>query len=105
MGGKTSLLTNFACPRVYEDTLIVYYSDQRDSNYGQKLVHQETTDLYNWSDVIDDVTYPTYTDRPGMPIVTQLPNGSYFYVSPPPTVLPGEGDRPPALLIRLAPPG
>ncbi|KAF3006952.1 hypothetical protein E8E14_003046 [Neopestalotiopsis sp. 37M] len=65
---------------VYEDTLIVYYSDQRDPNYGQKLVHQETTDLVNWSDVIDDVTHSTYTDRPGMPIVTKLPNGQYFYV-------------------------
>jgi hypothetical protein len=61
--------------------LIVYYSDQRDPNYGQKLVHQETTDLVNWSDVIDDVTHSTYTDRPGMPIVTKLPNGQYFYVS------------------------
>lgn len=67
--------------RVHEDTLIVYYSDQRDPNYGQKLVHQETTDLVNWSDVIDDVTHSNYTDRPGMPVITKLPNGDYFYVS------------------------
>ncbi|KAI1851985.1 hypothetical protein JX265_008209 [Neoarthrinium moseri] len=64
----------------YDNTLIVYYSDQRDERYGQKLVHQTTTDLVNWSDVVDDVAYPTYTDRPGMPILTLLPNGSYFYV-------------------------
>ncbi|KAH6651714.1 BNR/Asp-box repeat protein [Truncatella angustata] len=64
---------------VYEDTLIVYYSDQRDANYGQKLVHQETTDLVNWSDVIDDVAHTPYTDRPGMPTVSKLPNGKFIY--------------------------
>lgn len=68
-------------PSVYKDTLIVYYSDQRDPNYGQKLVHQETKDLVHWSDVIDDVVHDTYTDRPGMPVVTKLPNGKYFLVS------------------------
>lgn len=64
---------------IYEGTLILYYSDQRDPNYGQKLVHQETTDLLTWSEVIDDVTSSVYTDRPGMPGVTQLPTGQYFY--------------------------
>ncbi|KAH8648389.1 glycoside hydrolase family 93 protein [Xylariales sp. PMI_506] len=64
---------------LYQDTLIVYYSDQRDPLYGQKLSHQESKDLRTWSDVITDVAYPTYTDRPGMPTVAQLPNGSYIY--------------------------
>ncbi|KAI0130566.1 BNR/Asp-box repeat protein [Xylariales sp. AK1849] len=65
----------------YQDTLIVYYSDQRDNEtYGQKLVHQETKDLVHWGDVIDDVTSPTYTDRPGMPVITKLPNGDYLIV-------------------------
>ncbi|KAE8361171.1 hypothetical protein BDV27DRAFT_31353 [Aspergillus caelatus] len=59
--------------------LICYYSDQRaNETYGQKLVHQTTTDLKNWGDVIDDVTYPTYTDRPGMPVVTKLPTGEFI---------------------------
>ncbi|KAG2417599.1 hypothetical protein HFD88_008818 [Aspergillus terreus] len=65
----------------YEGTLICYYSDQRaNTTHGQKLVHQTTRDLLNWGPVVDDVAYPTYTDRPGMPILTKLPNGNYFYV-------------------------
>ena len=53
--------------------LICYYSDQRDNTtHGQKLVHQTTTDGINWGPVVDDVAYPTYTDRPGMPIVAQI---------------------------------
>lgn len=63
----------------YKDTLIHYYSDQRDNaTYGQKMVHQTTKDLKTWGPVIDDVTYPRYTDRPGMPTVDLLPNGKYI---------------------------
>ncbi|KUN62043.1 ricin-type beta-trefoil lectin domain protein [Streptomyces canus] len=57
--------------------LIVYYSDQRDPNHAQKIVHQTTTDGITWSSVVDDVAMPTYTNRPGMPVVAQLPNGNY----------------------------
>ncbi|RAK82027.1 Oligoxyloglucan reducing end-specific cellobiohydrolase [Aspergillus fijiensis CBS 313.89] len=66
---------------VHKGKLICYYSDQRDNaTYGQKLVHQTTTDLKNWGPVVDDVAYPTYTDRPGMPILAQLPNKDYIYI-------------------------
>ncbi|MEU1268476.1 RICIN domain-containing protein [Streptomyces sp. NPDC005799] len=57
--------------------LVVYYSDQRDTNHGQKLVHQVSTDGVNWGPVVDDVAMPTYGDRPGMATVAQLPNGKY----------------------------
>jgi hypothetical protein len=57
--------------------LIVYYSDQRDPAYGQKVVHQVTTDLHTWGPVVDDVAMPTYSQRPGMPTVAKLPNGNY----------------------------
>ena len=63
---------------VYKNKLICYYSDQRDPKYGQKMVHQTTTDLKTWGPVVDDVKYPTYTDRPGMPTVALLPNGKYI---------------------------
>lgn len=64
---------------IHKKTLICYYSDQRDNaTHGQKMVHQTTTDLKNWGPVIDDVTYPKYTDRPGMPTVALLPNGKYI---------------------------
>ncbi|EAQ88275.1 hypothetical protein CHGG_04894 [Chaetomium globosum CBS 148.51] len=56
-------------------TLICFYSDQRqNTTYGQKMVHQTTTDLRTWGPVTDDVTSPIYTDRPGMPTVATLPN-------------------------------
>ncbi|KUI72497.1 hypothetical protein VM1G_08012 [Cytospora mali] len=63
---------------LYEDQLIVYYSDQRDTAHGQKLVHQTTADLITWADPVDDVSYDEYTDRPGMTTVTQLPTGDYI---------------------------
>lgn len=63
---------------VYQNQLIVYYSDQRDPKYGQKLVHQVTTDLKTYGPVVDDVAYPTYDWRPGMTTISLLPNGKYF---------------------------
>ncbi|MDX2681892.1 RICIN domain-containing protein [Streptomyces sp. NY05-11A] len=69
------------------DRLIVYYSDQRDTAHGQEIVHQVSTDLRTWGPVVDDVSMPTYADRPGMPVVTRLPNGnhvmSYEYCNAP----------------------
>jgi len=62
----------------YEGQIIVYYSDQRDPAHGQKLVHQISKDLITWEAPVDDVAYPTYTDRPGMTTVTHLPNGKYM---------------------------
>jgi hypothetical protein len=64
---------------VNKKTLICYYSDQRDNaTYGQKMVHQTSSDLKTWGPVVDDVKYPTYTDRPGMPTIAKLPNGKYI---------------------------
>ncbi|WP_330286532.1 RICIN domain-containing protein [Streptomyces sp. NBC_00576] len=57
--------------------LIVYYSDQRDTAHGQEIVHQVSTDLRIWGPVVDDVSKPNYADRPGMPVVTRLPNSNY----------------------------
>jgi hypothetical protein len=63
----------------YKNTLIHYYSDQRDNaTYGQKMVHQTSKDLKTWGPVITDVAEPKYTDRPGMPTVALLPNGKYI---------------------------
>ena len=63
---------------VYNNQLVCYYSDQRDSRYGQKIVHQVTSDLKNWGAVVDDVTAPVYSARPGMPIVSKMGNGQYI---------------------------
>ncbi|OTA52356.1 glycoside hydrolase family 93 protein [Hypoxylon sp. EC38] len=64
---------------LYKGKLLYYYSDQRDPKHGQKLVHQTSTDLLTWGPVVDDVAYPTYSQRPGMPTVALLPNGQYMY--------------------------
>ena len=58
--------------------MVVYYSDQRDPKHGQKLVHQVSSDLVNWGPVVNDVRYGNYTYRPGMPIISHLPNGKYI---------------------------
>lgn len=63
---------------MYEGQMIYYYSDQRDPAHGQKLVHQTSTDLLTWGEVVDDVAYDTYDWRPGMTTVSLLPNGSYI---------------------------
>lgn len=62
----------------YNGQIICYYSDQRDPKYGQKMVHQISSDLKNWGPVVDDVTSPVYDHRPGMPTVALLPNGQYI---------------------------
>ncbi|KAJ9626431.1 hypothetical protein H2203_004063 [Taxawa tesnikishii (nom. ined.)] len=48
------------------------------ATHGQKMVHQVSSDLKTWDSVVDDIVYPTYTDRPGMPTVALLPNGKYI---------------------------
>lgn len=63
---------------LHEGTLICYYSDQRDPAHAQKLVYETTTDLRTWSDPVDVVAQPTYTDRPGMATVAHSPrSGNY----------------------------
>jgi len=64
---------------LWKNQLICYYSDQRDPSFGQKLVHQITTDAHNWGEVVNDVTYPNATFRPGMAILSELPTGDWFY--------------------------
>ncbi|KAI2611637.1 glycoside hydrolase family 93 protein [Hypoxylon fragiforme] len=65
---------------LHNGKLIYYYSDQRDPAHGQKLVHQTSSDLLTWGPVVDDVAYPTYSQRPGMPTLALLPNGEYIYL-------------------------
>ncbi|PNS17519.1 hypothetical protein CAC42_8062 [Sphaceloma murrayae] len=57
---------------IYDGQLVCHYSDQRDPNHGQKLVHTTTTDLRNWSPIVDDVADPNYEGRPGMTVMTHI---------------------------------
>ncbi|KAG7288080.1 hypothetical protein NEMBOFW57_007602 [Staphylotrichum longicolle] len=73
------LYASTTAARPAREHLICYYSDQRDNaTHGQKMVHQTTADLRAWGPVVDDVAYPTYTERPGMPTVARLPSGKYI---------------------------
>ena len=63
---------------VANNKLICYYSDSRDANHSQKIGHQTSTDGVTWTAAVDDVALSPQTLRPGMPVVSQLPNGSYF---------------------------
>ncbi|KAJ7227692.1 BNR/Asp-box repeat protein [Mycena rebaudengoi] len=62
----------------FNHQLVIFYSDQRDPLHGQKMVHQVTSDLRNWGPVVNDVAYPTFAARPGMPTIAHLPNGRYI---------------------------
>ncbi len=74
---------SFPCPpppRYHDGQLICYYSDQRDTKYGQKLTHQTTTDLESWGAQVDDVRDDaSYAARPGMPVLAALPDGRYIF--------------------------
>lgn len=72
---------------MYQSQMVVYYSDQRDPLYGQKLVHQVSPDLLTWGPVVNDVAYSNSTFRPGMTTVSEMPFGQYimtyeFYGAP-----------------------
>ncbi|KAK2784590.1 hypothetical protein FQN53_008417 [Emmonsiellopsis sp. PD_33] len=77
-GGRPNT-TNGATPiwepylLVHDDSLIAFYSDQRDPDHGQKLSHQVSKDLTTWDDPVDDVAYDEYLARPGMTVVTYIP--------------------------------
>lgn len=63
---------------VYNNQLVTYYSDQRDTAHGQKLCHQVSSDGVNWGSVVNDVAYADYSKRPGMTTIAALPNGQYI---------------------------
>lgn len=61
---------------VANNKLYVFYSDERDPAYSQKLVHQSSADGIKWSSVVTDVAITG--QRPGMVTVAQMANGNYI---------------------------
>jgi hypothetical protein len=57
----------------YNNKLIVYFSDQRDSAHSQKLALTTTTDLKSWSTSTDVVSYSDANARPGMAVISYIP--------------------------------
>jgi hypothetical protein len=61
-----------------DGSLVVYWSDETDPCCSQKLTQMRTTDGVNWKDETDTVKSSAQADRPGMIVVSKLPNGKYF---------------------------
>ncbi|KAH7397387.1 hypothetical protein BKA66DRAFT_408260, partial [Pyrenochaeta sp. MPI-SDFR-AT-0127] len=66
---------------LHNKRLTVYYSDQRDGQHAQKIVHQSTADMWDdWGSVIDVAASDVLTDREGTASAVQLPNNKYIIV-------------------------
>jgi hypothetical protein len=63
---------------VYNNQLVCYYSDERDPKYNQKLVQTTSSDLLSWSAYQATVASSDSNARPGMAVVSKIPNGQYF---------------------------
>ncbi len=61
-----------------DGALVCFYSDETQAGYSQ-LIHQvRSYDGINWQDSYFTVASTIQADRPGMPVVTKLPSGTYF---------------------------
>lgn len=86
-GGKCRMETASAIWEgflVYENkSLYCFFSDERGmTEGGQKLVFSKTTDGITWQEHVDVCNFEKENGRfrPGMPVVTRLPDGRYFMI-------------------------
>nr|WP_144300537.1 sialidase family protein [Stackebrandtia nassauensis] len=61
-----------------DGALVCHYADETDPAHSQKLMHARSADGVTWTDHSPTVASTLASDRPGMPVVRQLPNGTYF---------------------------
>lgn len=61
-----------------DGALVMFWSDETDSRYSQKLSQIRTYDGATWQDEKDTVASTNPKDRPGMAVVTKVPSGKYF---------------------------
>ncbi|WP_225627438.1 sialidase family protein [Streptomyces werraensis] len=61
-----------------DGALVCHYSDETDPVHSQKIVATRTYDGVHWQGRHDTVASSWAPDRPGMPVVRRLPNGTYF---------------------------
>jgi hypothetical protein len=62
-----------------DGAIIMNYADETSSCCSQKLVHKRTYDGVNWVDFSNVITLTgDYNMRPGMPVVSNLPDGTRF---------------------------
>jgi len=73
-------------PFLYMDEygrVVAYYSDERfkDDNFNQLLAHRVSEDGgRTWGEVDFDVAIPDGQTRPGMSVVTRMPDGNFFMI-------------------------
>ncbi|HET6634414.1 MAG TPA: exo-alpha-sialidase [Streptomyces sp.] len=60
--------------------LVAHYSDETDPAHSQKLMAARSTDGVHWTGHHATVASSLASDRPGMPVVRRLPDGTYFMV-------------------------
>ena len=63
--------------------LVMYYASEehKGSGYNQLIAHKISTDGgVTWGGEVVDIAMADTIQRPGMPTVTRLPNGTYFMV-------------------------
>ncbi|GAA1183119.1 hypothetical protein GCM10009654_45640 [Streptomyces hebeiensis] len=61
-----------------DGALVCHYADETDPGHSQKLSASRSYDGVHWQDRRDTVASTWQPDRPGMPVVRTLPNGTYF---------------------------
>jgi hypothetical protein len=61
-----------------DGSLVMFFSDETDACCSQTLAQMRTRDGVDWSAKQDTVASSSQKDRPGMAIVTRLPDKTYF---------------------------
>ncbi|MFF4716440.1 RICIN domain-containing protein [Streptomyces eurythermus] len=61
-----------------DGALVCHYADETDPAHSQKLAAVRSYDGVHWQGRHDTVASALQTDRPGMPVVRELPDGTYF---------------------------
>lgn len=58
--------------------LVAHYADETDPDHSQKLVQVTSANGVDWTAPADVVAVPNRADRPGMPGVRKLPDGTFL---------------------------
>ncbi len=61
-----------------DGAMVCFWSDETETGHSQVIRQIRSYDGINWKDETDTVASSVSSDRPGMPVVTLLPNGLYF---------------------------
>lgn len=61
-----------------DGALVCFWSDETQAGHSQLIRQSRSYDGINWKDATNTVASNVATDRPGMPVVTQLPGGTYL---------------------------